>query len=45
MREITSLRFGPPLPNGTAWTRCANTISATSLTCVTVTSGSLSYAA
>src|ERR1700730_5172442 len=27
MREITSPRFGPPLPNGTECTRCAKTIS------------------
>src|SRR5467141_1811151 len=30
MRVMTSPRFGPPLPNGTECTRCANTISATS---------------
>src|SRR3989440_6666948 len=42
MREMTSPRLGPPLPNGTEWTRCAYTISATSPTCLTSTSSSLS---
>src|SRR5450759_661651 len=37
MRVITSPRFGPPLPNGTECTRCANTISATSPTWLTAT--------
>ena len=42
IREITSPRFGPPFPNGTEWTRCAYTISATSPTCLTSTSSALS---
>ncbi len=42
MRAITSPRFGPPLPNGTEWTRCANTISATSATFFTTTFSELS---
>src|SRR5438270_574442 len=42
IREITSPRFGPPFPNGTECTRWANTISATSPTCLTSTSPTLS---
>src|SRR6202165_6256060 len=45
MRAITSPRFGPPLPNGTECTRCANTISATSATFFVPTLSVLSYAA
>src|ERR1700694_5096902 len=45
MRAMTSPRFGPPLPNGTECTRCANTISATSPTWFTPTFSALSYAA
>src|SRR3989442_1460285 len=42
IRAITSERFGPPLPNGTACTRCANTISATEPTWVVFTCSALS---
>src|SRR5437879_9012375 len=42
---ITSARFGPPLPNGTECTRCANTNSGTAATSVPLTCAGLCAAA